>query len=270
MLRNLIMAGMLKDVDVVHCHTWYTHLAGCLVKQLTGARLVLSTHSLEPHRPWKVEQLGTAYNASSWVERTAYENADGVIAVSAAMREDVQKLYGVPHDKIRVIHNGIDLQQYRPAPEPRGAGQVRDRPRRPVRPVRGKNHAAKGNYPSGQRDPIDPGRASRWFSAPGLPTRPRLAARWPNGLSELGVRPPTQSFGSPRSSPKDEIIALYSDGEPVRLPVGLRAVRDYQPGSDGLRDAGGGLGSGRHQRGCHTRARRGYWCPVDSPGRGRF
>ena len=80
---------MLKDVDVVHCHTWYTHLAGCLVKQLTGARLVLTTHSLEPHRPWKVEQLGTAYNASSWVERTAYENADGVIAVSASMREDV-------------------------------------------------------------------------------------------------------------------------------------------------------------------------------------
>ena len=69
MLRDLVMAGMLEDVDVVHCHTWYTHLAGCLVKQLTGARLVLTTHSLEPHRPWKVEQLGTAYRASSWVEK---------------------------------------------------------------------------------------------------------------------------------------------------------------------------------------------------------
>src|SRR4051794_3298013 len=118
MLRDLMMAGMLGEgVDVVHCHTWYTHLAGCLVKQLTGARLVLTTHSLEPHRPWKVEQLGTAYHASSWVERTAYQNADGVIAVSQSMREDVHTLYGVPHEKIRVIHNGIDLNQYRPKPD---------------------------------------------------------------------------------------------------------------------------------------------------------
>jgi glycogen synthase len=118
MIRNLQMAGLLKDVDVVHCHTWYTHLAGCLVKQLTGARLVLTTHSLEPHRPWKVEQLGTAYNASSWVERTAYENADGVVAVSEAMSRDVRELYAVPREKIRVIHNGIDLNQYRPTPNP--------------------------------------------------------------------------------------------------------------------------------------------------------
>jgi glycogen synthase len=118
MLRNLFMAGSLDDVDIVHCHTWYTHLAGCLVKQLTGARLVLTTHSLEPHRPWKAEQLGSAYQASSWIERTAYENADGVIAVSESMKEDVHGLYGVPHEKIRVIHNGIDLNQYRPTPNP--------------------------------------------------------------------------------------------------------------------------------------------------------
>jgi glycogen synthase len=118
LLRDLEMAGMLNEVDVVHCHTWYSHLAGCLVKQLTGAKLVLTTHSLEPHRPWKVEQLGTAYHASSWVERTAYQNADGVIAVSEAMREDVHDLYGVPHDKIRVIHNGIDLHQYKPTFDP--------------------------------------------------------------------------------------------------------------------------------------------------------
>jgi glycogen synthase len=116
MLKDLMMAGALDEVDVVHCHTWYTHLAGCLVKQLTGAKLVLTTHSLEPHRPWKVEQLGTAYHASSWVERTAYQNADGVIAVSQSMREDVHTLYGVPYDKIRVIHNGIDLNHYRPTP----------------------------------------------------------------------------------------------------------------------------------------------------------
>jgi starch synthase len=112
--RDLAMTGQVAEADIVHCHTWYTHLAGCLVQQLVGARLVLTTHSLEPHRPWKAEQLGTAYQASTWVERTAYQNADGVIAVSTAMREDVQSLYGVPADRVRVIPNGIDPNQYRP------------------------------------------------------------------------------------------------------------------------------------------------------------
>jgi starch synthase len=106
------------EADIVHCHTWYSHLAGCLVKQLTGAKLVLTTHSLEPHRPWKVEQLGTAYHASTWVERTAYQNADGVIAVSESMKSDVNQLYGVAFDKIRVIYNGIDLDEYRNTSHP--------------------------------------------------------------------------------------------------------------------------------------------------------
>ena len=112
--RDLAMTGALAEADVVHCHTWYTHLAGCLVKQLTGAALILTTHSLEPHRPWKVEQLGTAYRASTWIEKTAYQNADGVVAVSESMRHDVHVLYGVPHPRIRVIPNGIDPEQYRP------------------------------------------------------------------------------------------------------------------------------------------------------------
>jgi alpha-maltose-1-phosphate synthase len=118
LLQNLVMGGLLEQVDVVHCHTWYSHFAGCLVKYLHEVPLVLTTHSLEPHRPWKVEQLGTAYHGSSWVERTAYQNADGVVAVSGAMKHDVQALYGVPPARIRVIHNGIDLAQYRPTPDP--------------------------------------------------------------------------------------------------------------------------------------------------------
>jgi glycogen synthase len=114
LLQDLVMSGSVGEVDVVHCHTWYSHLAGCLVKQLHGAPLILTTHSLEPHRPWKAEQLGTAYQVSSWIERTAYRNADGVVAVSQSMLRDVHELYDVPLDRIRVIHNGIDLAQYRP------------------------------------------------------------------------------------------------------------------------------------------------------------
>jgi glycogen synthase len=117
-VRDLAMAGAVESPDIVHCHTWYAHLAGCLARPLTGAKLVLTTHSLEPHRPWKVEQLGTAYHATAWIERTAYENADGVIAVSKAMKEDVQTLYGVAPDRVRVIHNGIDPAEYRPRPSP--------------------------------------------------------------------------------------------------------------------------------------------------------
>jgi glycogen synthase len=118
LLQDIVMSGMAADIDVVHCHTWYAHFAGCLVKYLQDVPLVLTTHSLEPHRPWKVEQLGSAYRASSWIERTAYQNADGVIAVSSSMKQDVQSLYGVAPDRVRVIYNGIDLEQYRPRPDP--------------------------------------------------------------------------------------------------------------------------------------------------------
>ncbi|HUE96438.1 MAG TPA: glycogen synthase [Longimicrobiaceae bacterium] len=114
LLRDLAMAGAVESPDIVHCHTWYSHLGGCLAQQLTGARLVLTTHSLEPHRPWKAEQLGSAYRATTWIERTAYRNADGVVAVSAAMKEDVQTLYGVDPARVRVIHNGIDPTEYQP------------------------------------------------------------------------------------------------------------------------------------------------------------
>jgi len=116
--RNLVMAGKVGRADIVHGHTWYSHYAACLVKQLCGARMVLTTHSLEPHRPWKVEQLGTAYHASSWIERTAYENADGIIAVSRSMERDVQDLYHVPDAHIEVIPNGIDPFVFKPTYDP--------------------------------------------------------------------------------------------------------------------------------------------------------
>jgi len=111
--RNLMMTGMVGEADVVHCHTWYTYLAGCLIKQLLDIPLVATLHSLEPHRPWKREQLGKGYNISLWLEKTAMHEADGIIAVSQAMKKDVRDLYGVDEARVRVITNGIDLQRYR-------------------------------------------------------------------------------------------------------------------------------------------------------------
>lgn len=114
--RSLAMAKDTLDADVVHCHTWYTQMAGLIAAKLWDIPFVLTTHSLEPLRPWKVEQLGTAYHLSSWMERTAIENADAVIAVSRETRNDVFDHFGAAETKTHVIHNGIDLEEYRRDP----------------------------------------------------------------------------------------------------------------------------------------------------------
>jgi starch synthase len=100
------------DADVVHCHTWYAQFAGIVAKLCYGIPLVITTHSLEPLRPWKREQLGRGYEASSWVEKTAIEMADAIVAVSEETKIDVLKYFNVEEDKVKVIYNGINLQQY--------------------------------------------------------------------------------------------------------------------------------------------------------------
>lgn len=110
--RSLAMSKDHLEADVVHCHTWYTDMGGLLAGKLWGVPYVLTVHSLEPLRPWKVEQLGNAYHLSAWMERTAIEQADAVIAVSRETREDVLRLFSVRPEKVHVIYNGIDLEQY--------------------------------------------------------------------------------------------------------------------------------------------------------------
>jgi glycogen synthase len=100
------------DADVVHCHTWYAQFAGIVAKLCYGIPLVITTHSLEPLRPWKREQLGRGYDASSWVEKTAIEMADAVIAVSKETKDDVLKYFNVDEKKVKVIYNGINLTEY--------------------------------------------------------------------------------------------------------------------------------------------------------------
>jgi starch synthase len=105
------------EADLVHSHTWYANLAGHLAALLYGVPHVVTTHSLEPLRPWKAEQLGGGYALSSWCERTAVESAAAVVAVSDGMRADVLAAYpAVPPERIRVIRNGIDTQEYTPDP----------------------------------------------------------------------------------------------------------------------------------------------------------
>jgi starch synthase len=114
---NLAMVDGACGTDVVHSHTWYANLAGHLAKLLHGVPHVATTHSLEPLRPWKADQLGGGYAVSTWCERAALEAADAVIAVSAGMRADVLATYpAIDPDRIRVVHNGIDTDEYRPDP----------------------------------------------------------------------------------------------------------------------------------------------------------
>ena len=129
---DLEMVGGCAGTDVVHSHTWYANMAGHLAKLLHGVPHVVTAHSLEPMRPWKAEQLGGGYAVSSWVERTAYDAADAVIAVSAAMRDDVLRSYpDVDPGRVHVVHNGIDTEDWQPmanAQRVRELGVDPDRP----------------------------------------------------------------------------------------------------------------------------------------------
>ena len=101
------------DADLVHCHTWYSHFGGILAKMNYGLPLVITTHSLEPLRPWKREQLAGGYDFSVWVEKTALEMADAVIAVSGQTKADIEQLFNIRPERLHVIYNGIDLEEYR-------------------------------------------------------------------------------------------------------------------------------------------------------------
>ena len=115
---NLAQTVMLEQIDIVHTHTWYVSMAGFLAKTLFDVPFVLTTHSLEPLRAWKAEQLGSGYRMSSWIERTAIHDADAIVAVSEGTREDILKAYPeVDPQRIHVIYNGIDLNQYHKVPE---------------------------------------------------------------------------------------------------------------------------------------------------------
>jgi starch synthase len=170
---------------------------------------VLTTHSLEPHRPWKVEQLGTAYNATLWIERTAYQNADGVIAVSRAMKEDVQQLYGVPPERVRVIHNGIDPDEYRPLHSPTTLRRLGIDPEIPIVLFVGRITRQKGI--------LHLVRAIR-FMTPGIqvvlcagaPDTEAIADEMRHLVSHVRREAAVEVIWIPEMLPKEDIICLYS------------------------------------------------------------
>lgn len=129
---DLQMAQDVQGADVVHSHTWYANGAGHIAKLLHGVPHVVTAHSLEPLRPWKAEQLGGGYRVSSWIEKTAFEAADAVIAVSGGMRADILRSYpALDPARVHVVYNGIDLDRWKPVDDSdtvRALGIDPDRP----------------------------------------------------------------------------------------------------------------------------------------------
>jgi glycogen synthase len=233
-----------NTADIVHCHTWYTNLGGFFSKLLYKVPFVMTTHSLEPHRPWKREQLGGAYDLSSWIEKNAIEAADAVIAVSRGMKEDILSCYDVPASRIHVIHNGIDLAEYRRSG---GAGTLRRRGIAPDKPYVlfvGRITRQKGIIHLVNAIPhIDP--EAQIVLCAGAPDTREIAAEMEAGVAR--IRKTRKNVIWIREMlPKSEVIELYSHAAAfccpsIYEPFGIINVEAMACGAPVVASAVGGI-----------------------------
>ena len=208
MARSLAMAKDRLDAQIVHCHTWYADMAGVLASQLWGVPYVLTIHSLEPLRPWKVEQLGRAYHLSAWMERTAIEGADAVVAVSEGTRDDVLRLFDVKPERVHVIHNGIDLAEYRHTTDNDVLQKHGIDPARPFVLFVGRITRQKGIMHLVRAIPsIDP--AVQVVLCAGAPDTPEIGAEMAAGVAEVAAARPGVIWIRDML-PRADVIQLYS------------------------------------------------------------
>ncbi len=261
---DLSITAAVDGVDLVHSHTWYANLAGHLAKILHGIPHVVTAHSLEPRRPWKAEQLGGGYRLSSWVEKTAYEAADAVIAVSAGMRDDVLDCYpALDPAQVQVVRNGIDSTAYHPVTEDDALRHYGVDPDRPLVVFVGRITRQKGvGHLIAAAHHIDPD--AQLVLCAGAPDTPEIAeettaggvrARGRAARGDLDPEDAAAGRGPPAAQPRDG----------VRLPVGLRAAGHRQPRGDGVRHRGRGVRRRGHPRGRRRRRDR----PAGALRRGR-
>jgi alpha-maltose-1-phosphate synthase len=187
---DLSIAAAVEAVQLVHSHTWYANMAGHLAKLLHGMPHVVTAHSLEPLRPWKAEQLGGGYRLSSWVERTAYEHADAVIAVSEGMRFDVLDCYPrLDPASVHVVRNGIDTDAYRPVTEVDALERLGIDPARPIVAFVGRITRQKGfGHLIAAGHSIDPD--AQLVLCAGAPDTPQLAEEIRVSVAELAAARP--------------------------------------------------------------------------------
>lgn len=206
--RDSSMAAAGTDADLVHVHTWYTHLGGILLKQNYGLPLILTVHSLEPLRPWKREQLGGGYEFSCWVEKTAIEMADAVIAVSESTKADVLRLFDVDPARIHVIHNGIDLGEYAARRDAGVLGRYGIDPLLPYILFVGRITRQKGimHLIRALRH-LDPG--FQVVLCAGSPDTPEIAAEMKTAVDAARAARPGIVWIK-KMVPKEDLIAIYS------------------------------------------------------------
>lgn len=209
MYRSLSMAKDTLDASIVHCHTWYVQFAGFLAKKLWGVPFVLTTHSLEPLRPWKVEQLGNAYHLSTWIENNGLTEADAVIAVSQETRNDVLRCFPqVDPQKVHVIHNGIDLEQYRQTQAVEALTRRGVDPQRPFVLFVGRITRQKGIIHLVNAIPkIDP--SIQVVLLAGAPDTPEIGREMAAGVEAVSANRPGVIWVR-EMLPRDEVIQFYS------------------------------------------------------------
>lgn len=208
--RSLEMAKDNLDASVVHAHTWYVQFAGFLAKKLWGIPFVLTTHSLEPLRPWKVEQLGNAYHLSTWIENNGIYDADAVVAVSQETRNDVLRCFpDIDAKKVQVIHNGIDLQQYRHNPATDALVKRGVDPSKPYVLFVGRVTRQKGIIHLVNAIPqIDP--SIQVVLCAGAPDTPEIGREMTEGVESVSKNRPGVIWIR-EMLPRDEVIQFYSN-----------------------------------------------------------
>ena len=206
---NLLQMKMLTAIDIVHTHTWYASMAGFLAKKLYGIPFVLTTHSLEPLRAWKAEQLGSGYAMSSWMERTAILDADAVIAVSHGTKQDILRVYpGIPPERVHVIYNGIDLAEYKKTSDTMALTKYGVDPLRPYVLFVGRITRQKGVTHLVDAIRYLPPETQVVLCA-GAPDTPEIAAEMRQKVNEARAHHP-HIVWIEKMAAKPEIIQLYS------------------------------------------------------------
>jgi alpha-maltose-1-phosphate synthase len=206
--RCVAWAGDNVDANVVHCHTWYSHLGGILVRQGYGIPLVITVHSLEPLRPWKREQLRGGYDLSCWVEQTALGMADAVVAVSSGTREDILRVTPVQPERVHVIYNGIDTRLYRPVEATDALERYGVDPKQPIVLFVGRITRQKGIMYLARAIPsID--RSAQVVLCAGAPDTPEIAAEMEQAVADA-ERQHGNVIWIQEMLPREAIIQFYS------------------------------------------------------------
>ena len=208
MARDVAWASTDVDANVVHCHTWYSHLGGILISQGYSIPLVITVHSLEPLRPWKREQLRGGYDLSCWVEQTALSMADAVIAVSAGTRADILRVTPVRPERVHVIYNGIDTELYRPVAATDALERFGVDPSKPIVLFVGRITRQKGIVHLARAIPsIDP--AAQVVLCAGAPDTPEIAVEMEQAVADA-QRQRGNVIWIQEMLPRDEVIQFYS------------------------------------------------------------